>query len=171
MLTGDTLDVDSATGAFNWTGGTLSVETYDGNGDPLAQVAGILNPGCVDEAGETTVQGDYDLRPAVPCRWICWARTPDDFDTLVVNGEVDFNADGGGGGTLEVLLGFLPSVSDSFVIVENDGADSIVGLFEGKAQGAEFDVAFDADTVTLEIDYLGGDGNDVELTVTDVMLA
>ncbi len=70
-----------------------------------------------------------------------------------------------------MLLGFLPSVSDSFVIVENDGADGIVGLFEGKAQGAEFDVAFDADTVTMEIDYQGGDGNDVELTVTDVLLA
>jgi hypothetical protein len=93
------------------------------------------------------------------------------FDTLMVNGEVDFNADGGDGGTLEVLLGFLPSVSDSFVIVENDGVDAILPSFEGKPQGSEFDVAFDADTVTMQIDYQGGDGNDVELTVTDVMLA
>ena len=76
VLTGDTLDVDSATGVFNWTGGMLSVETYDGNGDPLAQVAGILNPGASTRPVRPLSRAITICRPAERCRWICWARTP-----------------------------------------------------------------------------------------------
>jgi hypothetical protein len=156
------------TGAFNFTGGQLTVRTFNGN---LAQDGGTLAPGVAKGSSDndTTINGNYELSSAGTLEIELSGPSSDSqIEQLAVNGTVDFNADAGAGGTLDVVLGFLPSVTDTFVIVENDGADGIVGLFDGKGQGSSFDVAFGTDTVTFEIDYLGGDGNDVELTVTDV---
>ena len=72
---------------------------------------------------------------------------------------------------IDVVLGFTPSVSDSFPILDNDGADLVVGSFDGLAQLSTFDVTFEDDIVTFQIDYAGGDGNDVELTTTNVAVA
>ena len=52
-----------------------------------------------------------------------------------------------------------------------DASDLIIGFFEGLGQLANFDVVNGNDHVTFQIDYAGGDGNDVVLTATNVMTA
>lgn len=64
--------------------------------------------------------------------------------------------------TLDLMLGngFVPSVGQQIVLINNDGSDPISGTFSGRAQGS---------TVTLgafnfAFSYVGGTGNDVTLT-------
>ena len=65
-----------------------------------------------------------------------------------------------GGATLSLsfLGGFSPSPGSSFVLIQNDGNDVVTGQF---AQGTSVSVG----GTTFSINYAGGDGNDVELTV------
>lgn len=81
-----------------------------------------------------------------------------EYDQINVTGTVDL-----GSGTLQVILynGFKPTVGQVFTIIANDGADAVVGTFAGLAEGATFTV----DGVTYRITYVGGNGNDVQLTV------
>lgn len=68
--------------------------------------------------------------------------------------------------TLNVSLygGFVPTVGQAYTIINNDSNDAVVGTFNGLAEGAAFTVT----GVTYRISYVGGDGNDVVLTVTAV---
>jgi autotransporter-associated beta strand protein len=62
--------------------------------------------------------------------------------------------------TLQVSLGFIPAVSNSFVIVNKGGVAPVTGTFNGLPEGA----TFPSDGLLFAITYLGGDGNDVVLT-------
>jgi autotransporter-associated beta strand protein len=77
-------------------------------------------------------------------------------DQLRVTGTVNL-----GGATLNaiVLAGFAATPADTFLILENDGADAIVGTFAGLPQNATFSAA----GKTFRISYTGGTGNDVTL--------
>ncbi|MEQ1859188.1 MAG: hypothetical protein ABMA13_04570, partial [Chthoniobacteraceae bacterium] len=84
-------------------------------------------------------------------------------DQLKVIGPVNL-----GGAALDVVPAFTPAVGAKFTIVDNDGADPIVGTFAGKAEGA----AFTAGGVNFTISYKGVDGatgNDVVLTVASLV--
>jgi len=82
------------------------------------------------------------------------------FDQLAVQGTVTL------GGSLTVFAPPLAAqVGDSMVIVANDGSDPVLGTFQGLAEGAQVDTAGGS----LQISYAGADGNDVVLTVVDVM--
>jgi hypothetical protein len=78
------------------------------------------------------------------------------YDQVQVTGVADVT-----GADLEVVLDeFRPAEGDTFVILDNDGTDPVLGTFEGLSEGA---------TVTsrgssFELSYQGGDGNDVTLT-------
>jgi fibronectin-binding autotransporter adhesin len=87
------------------------------------------------------------------------------YDQADVTGAVNLNGDVGAGATLNVTLGFNPAVGSTFTIINNDGADPVFGTFNGLAQGA----TFVAGTVTFQISYVGGDGNDVVLTAQAVV--
>jgi Ca2+-binding RTX toxin-like protein len=79
------------------------------------------------------------------------------FDQLkVVNGSVTL------AGALDVTTigGFVPVTGQQFTILDNEGADAIVGTFAGLPEGARFR----AGNAQFEISYVGGDGNDVGLT-------
>lgn len=82
-----------------------------------------------------------------------------DYDQLDVNGTVSL-----GNSDLNITWGFVPALGDSFIILDNDGADGVVGTFNGLAEGA----SVVAGNVTLQISYAGGTGNDVILAATDV---
>jgi fibronectin-binding autotransporter adhesin len=59
----------------------------------------------------------------------------------------------------------LPAnIGDQFIILNNDGADSITGTFNGLANGAQFS----AGGYTFRINYTGSTGNDVVLTLWGV---
>jgi hypothetical protein len=66
--------------------------------------------------------------------------------------------------TLGLTLGFTPAVGDSFTIIDNDQTDAISGTFDGLPEGGTLVM----DGVTFQISYIGGDGNDVTLTVLSV---
>ncbi len=81
-----------------------------------------------------------------------------DYDQLGVTGVIDIS-----GSTLN-LIDNVPGVlapTDTFTIINNDGSEPILGTFAGLPQGAS--IPFNGQA--LLIDYFGGDGNDVVLTV------
>jgi autotransporter-associated beta strand protein len=83
------------------------------------------------------------------------------YDQLNVSGTVSIaNA------TLTVIPNFTAPVSigQQFVIITNDLADAISGTFNGLANGAQFS----AGGYTFRINYNGGSGNDVVLTLWGV---
>ncbi|MFI5428593.1 Ig-like domain-containing protein [Aeromicrobium sp. UC242_57] len=64
------------------------------------------------------------------------------------------------GPVLEPSLAHVPSVGDSFTIVDNDGSDAVSGTFADLPEGAYLIV----DGARLQISYVGGSGNDIVLT-------
>ncbi len=82
------------------------------------------------------------------------------YDRISVNGAVALaNA------TLSATVGYVPALSDSFLIIDNNDSDAVSGTFNGLAEGAQFV----ASGRTLQITYAGGTGNDVVLTVVDLV--
>ncbi len=123
VLTGDTVDLDPSTGTFNFTGGRLAVNEFNGT---LDQNGGTLAPG--NSADTTTINGDYNLVSVGTYEVeIFGVNAGSEYDQLDVNGGVDLNADGGAGGVLDVILEFAPSPENAFLIVDNDGADVTLG--------------------------------------------
>jgi T5SS/PEP-CTERM-associated repeat protein len=110
---------------FNWTGGTLSVGTYNGN---LTNTAGTLAPG--SSPGKTTVTGSYAQQAAATLDIEIGGPTAGaQFDWLAVNGTTTL------GGSLKVsmLNGFVPGAADAFTILTSGGALS--GAFSNIASG------------------------------------
>ncbi len=145
----------------------LAVDTVTG---ALAQKGGVLLPGAAP--GETTVNGNYALASAgtlhIDLFGSSFAPGAMQYERLSVNGTVNLNADAGTSGKLDVHLGYSPPVGTQFTILANDGVDAIGGRFAGLLNGASFGVAYGSQTVTLQISYTGGTGNDVVLTTTAV---
>ena len=83
------------------------------------------------------------------------------YDQLNVTGTVSLAS-----ATLTVLPNFTTPVSigQQFVIINNNGASPVSGTFSGLANGAQFSTSGD----TFRINYNGGTGNDVVLTLLGV---
>ncbi len=58
----------------------------------------------------------------------------------------------------------VPAGGESFTIVENDGADAVTGTFTGLGEGAMI-ANFLGSGLVATVTYLGGDGNDVVISV------
>jgi hypothetical protein len=112
------------------------------------------SPGCIVSTGDLTLAGSYDVELAGTT--VCT-----EYDQTDVTGAVDVT-----GATLNTsfLNSFVPALNNEFVIIKNDASDAVTGEFTGMADGSSFDVA----GVTFQINYDGGDGNDVVLTATAV---
>jgi Ca2+-binding RTX toxin-like protein len=82
------------------------------------------------------------------------------FDQLAVTGGVVLGA---AVVDLDITLGFAVANGASFTIIDNDGGDAVSGNFNGLLDGSTFFNAA-APGVPLEINYDGGDGNDVVIT-------
>lgn len=78
-----------------------------------------------------------------------------EFDQLAVNGKVTLS------GSLSVNVGYAAKAGDSFVIVNNDGTDAISGTFAGLPQLGTFTIG----STQFQINYNGGTGNDVVITI------
>jgi autotransporter-associated beta strand protein len=77
------------------------------------------------------------------------------FDKVSVIGPVTLN-----NATLALSGGYVPVLGNTFTIIDNDGADPVVGTFAGLPEGAT--IPFNGQA--LRISYVGGTGNDVTLT-------
>jgi len=157
-----TLKVDGSTGAGAVTvatgatlrgsgtiGGTVSVSgTLIPGGSPGLLVNGavtfVAGSTFAIEIGGTTVGTGYD-------------------QDQVASGAVTINANVAL--SLIDLGGFSPTVGQTYVILSKVAAGAITGSFTGLAQGATI-ANFLGSSLHAQISYLGGDGNDVVLTVT-----
>jgi len=136
-------------------GGTLKGTGTLTGGISLTLAPG-LSPGClVSGAGLTLSGGTYqvELGGTTACT---------EYDQLTVTGTVAL----GSATTLTPSLygDFKPAAGNTFTIISNDAADAVTGTFTGLAEGATFTV----DGYVYKISYIGGDGNDVVLTVVTV---
>jgi hypothetical protein len=125
--------------------------------DTGGKLAPGLSPGCISSSN-LTILGTYEVE-------IAGTTVCTEYDQTVVTGTVDVT-----GGTLQVLPflnSYKPADNTAFMIISNDAADAVVGTFAGLADGATFAVA----GYTMQINYNGGDGNDVMLLVTEVPAA
>lgn len=125
------------------------------NIEQSARLAPGTSPGCLN-SGDLTLETGSFLDQELGGTTVC-----SQYDRTTVTGTVTLNNP-----TLNTILfnGFVPAVSDTFTIIDNDSNDAVVGTFNGLAEGA----SFTSDGVTYNISYTGGDGNDVVLSVTSV---
>lgn len=117
-------------------------------------VAPGLSPGCLT-VGNLVSAGTIDIE-------IGGADACSGYDQLRVNGTVNLTGSELG---LTLVNGFVPAADTSFVIIQNDGVDAVIGTFNDLPEGA----AFEYDGVVYDITYTGGDGNDVELYVLEIV--
>lgn len=147
-------------------GGVVTVDEYFG--DEFVIEGGELRPG--NSPGTTIINADYEMYSAASLEIELLGTTAGTgYDQLIVNGTVDLDADSLGGGILDLILlpGFSGEVSDIFTILDNDGsADPINGTFLGLAEGASIMEVVNNYTFGFDISYLGGDGNDIILSLT-----
>ncbi|WP_165219276.1 PKD domain-containing protein [Aquisphaera insulae] len=117
---------------------------------------GTVSPG--NSPGILTINGNYVQTGTLLEQVQGTNPVTPDFDRLIITGNVTL------GGTLNpvLLAGYLPSLGNSYQILDNNGASPISGTFAGLAQGARF--VFDRRFFTIS--YTGGDGNDVVISAS-----
>ncbi|BCX48052.1 hypothetical protein HAHE_19600 [Haloferula helveola] len=145
----------SATGASDVTvfdGATLGGTGAVGGGLVTVNPGAKIAPGA--SVGALTVSGALAMSSGSELEMEIDGTPANQHDVLQVNGSVQL------GGALLLDLGYAPTIGDSFVIIENDGADPVVGTF---SDGAAVSATFGGGTHFFLIDYSAGDGNDVGL--------
>lgn len=131
--------------------GTIGNLTINENG----VVSPGHSPGCLSTQNEDWHAGSIyvvQLQGSKACS---------QYDQLKVTGTVKLNLVKL---NLDLLSGFKAKAGDSFTIINNDGKDKVNGTFANLKEGATFAV----DSYVFKISYVGGDGNDVVLTVQSV---
>jgi autotransporter-associated beta strand protein len=152
FVEGGTLLVNGSVGAVTVNaGGTLGGAGTTG---PVT-----LSPGAALDPGGPApgIQRVQDLAFSTGSSYGVQLNGPDPgtgSDQLDVTGTVSLND-----ATLDASLGFAPAPGDSFVIVNNDGTDPVIGTFAGLPQGASLRIG----GVAFHVYYDRGDGNDVVL--------
>lgn len=140
-------DINVSGGGINTAGGTLLLDA----GDSPA----TINPtfiGTDASISTLTLAGDLSI--------VINGTTPDtDYTQLTIMGSVNLN-----GVNLVISGTHVPTFSESFIIVDNDGVDPTIGTFAGLPEGAVIS-NFMGTLWSAMISYEGGDGNDVELSV------
>lgn len=138
--------------------GNANTVTIQGGGN-LAPGNG---PGILSITGSQTVAGatsTLNLAAGANFRLEIGGVTPGaDYDRLTIGGTVNVT---GSNLFVTLLNGFVPDGTTPFVIISNDLADAVTGTF---AQGT----TVTANTGQMfNINYAGGDGNDVVLTAVN----
>lgn len=130
--------------------GRVGTVTLNTGGISPGLSAGILTTGSVTFTAGTDLVSELNGEAA-----------GSGYDQLAVVGTTTLS-----GATLQATFGFSPStsVATTFTIIANDGVDQIVGTFAGLSEGALLTLG----GRSLRVSYVGGDGNDVTLTVLPV---
>lgn len=117
------------------------------------------SPGCLN-TGNLNLQGRYEFE-------LLGATACTQHDQIKVTGTVTFDPATAELSTV-ILPGYTATAGQKYVIISNDGTDAVTGTFKGLAEGATFAAGNGGQ---FRISYVGGDGNDVELTVLTVPTA
>jgi hypothetical protein len=132
----------------------------------LSAMGGTVSPGS-DASSDTNYISSFrtanlDLRKAATLT-IEYERTGTGviYDQVRVSGSVVLEEP-----TLDFITysNDMPAVGQSFIIIDNDGTDPVQGTFAGWPQG-EYRILTNG---IFQIDYNGGDGNDVVITHVDM---
>ena len=89
------------------------------------------------------------------------SSTANGFDLLNTTGTVAV----GGALNLTPASSFHALIGTKLVIVSNDGVDAISGIFSGTPEGT----VVIAGALSFKVSYVGGDGNDLELTMLNAI--
>lgn len=128
------------------------------NPGAFVQAGGVLVVGAADGAGNTTnVFGDYSLLAPGSTRFDIATGVS---DLLSVVGSVTL------AGTLDLTTGVLSTFPQTFTILDNDGN---IDLITGTFSNAPDDTIFEESGYRWSVNYQGGDGNDVDLTLVEVV--
>jgi autotransporter-associated beta strand protein len=131
------LAFSASLGEITGTGGRLHV-SY------IATAISAVNCGSVQLSGESTFRTDLH-----------GPNNGTQYGQLAVMGSVTLDDC-----ALEVALSYDAPIGQLFAIIDNDGADPVIGTFRNLPEGAR--AIFD--DVVWQITYQGGTGNDVVLT-------
>ncbi len=140
------------------TGGGISVmagTTLGGHGSvgSINSVGGTISPGSSPgrlSTGPALLDADSRLAVELNASGVAIG-----YDQLNLTGGVDL-----GGAKLQVKPGFTPALNHEFMILQNDGADAVVGTFADRPENS----VFVSEGRIFRINYGGGTGNDVVLT-------
>lgn len=158
---GGRLFLENGSGTFTYTGAGRVNTTLRSGG--LVLDGGVLGETFVDggQFGATgadggTISGNFTANSGVYVQSI---RSLTDFHQLSVNGSVTLNS------RLHIVIegSYTPQVGDEFLIIDNDGSDTVNNLF-GFQNGDTVQTTPPSD-VEFQIFRTGGDGNDVVLRV------
>ncbi len=142
-------NANTYSGGTTVNGGTLTLGgSLSGN---LDVAGGTLAPlATPDLAGNLTVGGGgvYQVR-------VNGTTVGSQYDRLTVGGTVTL------GGSIAVVPAAGLAVGSIFIILDHSGPGAISGTFDGLPEGG----AFVSGGYTWQVSYLGGDGNDVSLTI------
>lgn len=114
----------------------------------------ILSPGAAGAVGTLTTTGNLTFdAPGMDMDIDISGATA---DQVVVAGDTILDD-----ANLNLTLLSQPSSGTVFTILKNDGANAVAGTFHGLAEGTTLTVG----GIDFRISYVGGDGNDITLTV------
>ncbi len=137
-------------GTLGGTGATGSVTVNSGGTLAPGSSPGIIHTGdLVVNAGAHIAIEIAGLTPGTQ------------HDQVEVTGTVTLN---GGSVDVSLLGGFNPAPGDTITIISNDGVDAVSGSFAGAGQLG----LINSGGQTFEVNYAGGDGNDVTLTKVEL---
>lgn len=143
------------TGTINGTG-TLTGNLFANNG-------GTIAPG--NSPGILTVNGNVAFNAgSIFAAEINGTTVGTQYDQLVVNGTVTIN----NSSQLGVTFGFLPVLGNTFILINNDGNDAIVGTFNSIPQGFQLPLG---GNLVAAFSYIGGDGNDFTIRILSTTAA
>ncbi|MGD9721697.1 MAG: beta strand repeat-containing protein [Pirellulales bacterium] len=152
-------------------GGTIDVGTLvleinssltGSNGSINGNVVNKASTSGSNQPGFFTVEGSYSQANNGYFSFPIYGSIQEvDYDTVYVTDTVTL------AGNLFLWGPYVPNVGDSFLIIDNLGADPIVGAFNSAPEGAIYML----NGRPLRISYTGGDGNDVVLTAVDNLVA
>ncbi|MGJ8662458.1 MAG: choice-of-anchor Q domain-containing protein [Marinicella sp.] len=157
------LNTNIATGIFRLADGQTLSGDGDINGSLLTDSGSTLSPG--DAIG---LMSSDDLQMFTGSTFqieINGTNSGMDSDQLTIS-SVELDQDMAGGATLEIVTQTIDlQLGDEITIIDNSGFNPSSGTFNGLQEGATL-IAQGLEQ-EFAISYVGGDGNDVVLTVTN----
>lgn len=154
------------TGSTSETLAGITVEAgglLEGSGTITGNVladGGTVGPG--NSPGIIQVIGDFTLGDDSLFDVEIGGTTPGtQHDQTTVTGDVTFGSNAAL--SLTPSGGFVPTVGQTFTLIDNQGSNPVSGQFAGLGEGAVIS-DFLGSGLNATISYLGGDGNDVVLT-------
>jgi len=134
--------------------GTSSIMGDGATGNVTVSNGGMLapghSPGCLT-VSNLTLNGSYQAQLGGTTACSGYDQTSVSGTTTLTGGSLD----------VEMYNSFAPATGQQFTIINNTSANPITGTFTSLPEGS----TFTAGGATFKISYVGGDGNDVVITV------